>query len=44
MNRKRPKETEVDLIRHLFCKMRNDLFGTIGAPCGPSLDEIIYEA
>ena len=40
----KPKETEVDLIRHLFCKMRNDLLGMIGVPRGASLDEIIYEA
>jgi len=40
----KPKETEVDLIRHLLCKMRTDLLSMIGVPLGASLDEIIMEA
>ncbi|CAF0888235.1 unnamed protein product [Rotaria sordida] len=40
----KPKETEVDLVRHLFYKMRNDLLNIIGAPRGATLDEIIMEA
>lgn len=40
----KPKETEVDLVRHLFCKMRNDLLSMIGVPRGATLDEIILEA
>ncbi|CAF3396631.1 unnamed protein product, partial [Rotaria sp. Silwood2] len=40
----KPKETEVDLVRHLFCKMRNDLLSMIGIPRGATLDEIIMEA
>ncbi|CAF1253603.1 unnamed protein product [Rotaria sordida] len=40
----KPKETEVDLVKHLFCKMRNDLLSMIGVPRGATLDEIIMEA
>ncbi|CAF1390419.1 unnamed protein product [Rotaria sordida] len=40
----KPKEIEVDLVRHLFYKMRNDLFNIIGVPRGATLDEIIMEA
>lgn len=40
----KPKETEVDLIRHLFCKMRNDLLSMIGVPRHATLDDIILEA
>ena len=39
----KPNETEADLIKHLMCKMRNDLLTMIGAPAGESLDEIILE-
>jgi len=43
--KQKPKETEVDLIKHLFCKMRNDsLLSMMGVPCGATLDEIIREA
>lgn len=40
----KPHETEMDLIRHLRCKMRNDLLTMIGVSKGESLDEIITEA
>ncbi|CAF3343962.1 unnamed protein product [Rotaria socialis] len=40
----KPNENEDDLIRHLMCKMKNNLFTMIGiSRCG-SLDEIIIEA
>ena len=38
----KPVETEVDLIKHLFYKMRNDLLGMIRVLCGASFDEVIY--
>ncbi|CAF5228433.1 unnamed protein product, partial [Rotaria magnacalcarata] len=28
----KPKETEADLVKHLFCRMRNDLLNMIGTP------------
>ena len=40
----RPNETEADFIRHLQCKMRNDLFTMMGVSHGASLDEIILAA
>lgn len=40
----KPHENEHDLIRHLRCKMRNDLLTIIGVSKGDSLDEIIIEA
>ena len=40
----KPKETEVDLIRHLLCKMRTDLLSMVGVPRDASLDEIMIEA
>ncbi len=40
----KPKESEVDLVRHLFCKMWNDLLSMIGVSRGATLDEIILEA
>ena len=40
----KPKESEVDLVRHLLCKMRSDLLSMIGVSRGTSLDEIIFEA
>jgi hypothetical protein len=40
----KPKETEVDLVRHLLCKMRSDLLNMIGVSRCESLDEIIVEA
>ena len=39
----KPKETEVDLVRHLFCRMRNDLLNMIGVSRNASLDEVIKE-
>ena len=38
------KETEVDFIEHLLCKMRSDLFTMMGVSPGASLDDIISEA
>lgn len=40
----KPNETENDLIRHLMCKMRNNLLTMIGISRCESLDEIILEA
>lgn len=40
----KPKETEVDLVKHLLCKMRSDLLSMIGVSRGATLDEIIIEA
>ncbi|CAF1465673.1 unnamed protein product [Rotaria sordida] len=40
----KPNETESDLIRHLMCKMRNNLLTMIGISRCESLDEIILEA
>ncbi|CAF3221843.1 unnamed protein product [Rotaria sp. Silwood2] len=40
----KPNETENDLIRHLMCKMRNNLLTMIGISRCESLDEIIIEA
>ena len=40
----KPRETEIDFLRHLRCKMRNDLLTMIGVSKGESLDEIILEA
>ena len=40
----KPSETETDLIKHLMCKMRNDLLTMIGVSNYESLDELIIEA
>jgi hypothetical protein len=40
----KPKETETDLIRHLLCKMRQDLLSMIGVSKCESIDEIVIEA
>ena len=40
----KPKESEVDLIRHLLCKMRSDRLSMIEVSRGASLDEIVFEA
>ncbi|CAF5068825.1 unnamed protein product [Rotaria magnacalcarata] len=40
----KPNENEDDLIRHLMCKMRNNLLTMIGVSRCESLDEIIIEA
>jgi hypothetical protein len=39
----KPKETETDLVKHLFCRMRNDLLNMIRVSRSASLDEIIAE-
>jgi len=39
----KPKETEADLVKHLFCRMRNDLLNMIGVSRNASLDEVIAE-
>jgi hypothetical protein len=39
-----PHETEQDLIKHLFCKMRPDILNIMGCPRNTSLQEIILEA
>jgi hypothetical protein len=38
------KETETDLIRHLLCKMRQDLLSMIGVSKCESIDEIVIKA
>ncbi|CAF1580334.1 unnamed protein product, partial [Adineta ricciae] len=40
----RPKETESDLVKHLFCRMRTELLNMIGISRNASLDEVITEA
>ncbi|UJR24369.1 hypothetical protein I4U23_005746 [Adineta vaga] len=37
------KETELDLVKHFFCRMRNDLLNMIGISRNASLDELINE-
>ncbi|CAF1425813.1 unnamed protein product [Adineta ricciae] len=39
-----PLETETDLIKHLFCKMRPDILNIMGCPKINSLQEILTEA
>ena len=39
----KPKETETELVKHLFCRMRNDLLNMIGISRNASLDEVITE-
>ena len=39
-----PLETESDLIKHLFCKIRPDILGVMGCPRNASLQEILLEA
>jgi len=41
---RKPNETEDDLIRHLICKMRNNLLTMIGVSRHETLDELIFEA
>jgi hypothetical protein len=43
LREQKPKETEADLVKHLFCRMRNDLLNMIGVSRNASLDEIIAE-
>jgi hypothetical protein len=40
----KPNETEDDLVRHLMCKMRNNLLTMIGASRCSTLDETTAEA
>jgi hypothetical protein len=42
--KQKPKETEVDLIKHLLCRMRDDILTMIGVSQDASLDEIIMKA
>jgi hypothetical protein len=39
----KPEETENDLVKHLFCRMRNDLLNMIGISRNASLEEVITE-
>ena len=39
----KPKETERDLVKHLFRRMRNDVLSTIEISCNASLDEVVLE-
>jgi hypothetical protein len=39
----KPKETERDLVKHLFCRMRNDLLNMMGVSRNASLDEVLTE-
>ena len=39
----KPKESERDLVKHLFCRMCNDLLNMIGISRHASLDEVITE-
>jgi hypothetical protein len=39
----KPKETESDLVKHLFCRMRNDLLNMLGIRRDASLEEVICE-
>jgi hypothetical protein len=41
---RKPNETEDDLIRHLMCKMKNNLLTMIGVSRYETLDELIFEA
>ena len=39
----KPKETEADLVKHLFRRMRNDLLTMMGVSRNATLDEVITE-
>lgn len=39
----KPKENEADFVKHLFCRMRNDLLNMIGVSRNASLDEVLTE-
>jgi hypothetical protein len=39
----KPNETETDLVKHLLCRIRNDLFNMIRISRNASLEEIIAE-
>jgi hypothetical protein len=40
----KPRETETDLVKHLFRRMRNDILTMIGVSRNASLDEVMVEA
>ena len=40
----KPKETEIDLVKHLFRRMRNDILTMIGISHNASLDEVMVAA
>lgn len=40
----KPRETEADLVKHLFRRMRNDILTMIGVSRNASLDEVMVEA
>lgn len=44
LREQKPNENENDLVKHLLCKMRNNLLNMIGVSRCESLDEIILEA
>ena len=39
-----PVETEADLVKHLFCKMRPDILNIMGCPQNTSLQDVLLEA
>ena len=39
-----PVETEADLVKHLFCKMRPDILNIMGCPRNTSLQDVLLEA
>ncbi|CAF1595382.1 unnamed protein product [Rotaria magnacalcarata] len=39
-----PQETEANLVKHLFCKMRPDMLNIMGCPRNASLQETLLEA
>lgn len=39
----KPKETESDLVKHLFCRMRNELLNMVGVSRHASLEEVIFK-
>ena len=40
----KPRETEADLVKHLFRRMRNDILTMIGVSRNASLDEVMVES
>ncbi|CAF3989811.1 unnamed protein product [Rotaria magnacalcarata] len=39
-----PQETEADLVKHLFCKIRPDMLNVMGCPRNVSLQETLLES
>ena len=39
-----PSETEDDLVKHLFCKIRPDILNIMGCPRNTALQEVLLEA